>query len=122
MESSNRRPVGRRAPADEVDERSRAGINRRGRDIRVPPVDARKDAPANERLIEDRRRGCLQDDDGRGKRGDGHGCTEGHLQAAITYCAVGCRSGQGVELGDSVNIETARENAARRFVILRAAL
>jgi hypothetical protein len=25
-------------------------------------------------------------------------------------------------LGDSVNVETARENSARRFVILRAAL
>jgi hypothetical protein len=88
MEPSNRRPVRGGAPADEVDKRSRACINQRGRDLRVLPIAGRKDLATNERLIEDRWRGCLQDDDGAGKRHGGHRCTYEHLKALITYRAV----------------------------------
>ena len=56
MQLTNRRPVRRGAPADEVNERGRTRIDRRSADVRVPPVAGGEYLSPNERLVQNGRR------------------------------------------------------------------
>ena len=78
--------IRRRSAADEVDQRRRARIDRRRRDVQVPPVAEREHLSADQRFVE-HRRGRVDDGDCADEGEGGQWCTYGHTHLTITYRA-----------------------------------